>query len=279
MYRRIVTLGDIKRFGTIAVVCIVGVGAGCIRNPEPGDPPKPDILQIIEKHDATRTPGGASLWDKLSKEEPPPQEQFQYLMAAQILLTEARFKEALGYLTEAIRARYSSKDPHMVMGELYYRVFLFDAFDRGNCDVVMTPTEGISIGDLRGYLGMEVHELTSDSSPEVYVQALAKVGLSATDNLQIMLYVLSFKTDQIAGPPEQTRKMMDEMIAKVGKPIQIPIPSCRVDEPSKAILKMAKDQMDIAKMGDEMPQPPGLETMSQADFDSLYQRTFRLLVN
>jgi hypothetical protein len=239
---------------------------------------KPDILQIIEKHDATRKPTNVSLWNELQKKGVEPQEQFQFVMAAQILLTEGRFKEAKGYLTEAIRARYSTKDPHIVMGELYYRVYLFDAFDRGNCTVVMTPPDNVSAGDLRGYLGLEIHELTSDSSPAAYVRALTEAGSSATDNLQTTLYVLSFKTEQIAGPPEETRKLMGEMIAKLGKPSRLPVPSCRIDQRSKAILTTANDEFSIAKKGDKMMQPnEEVKVMSDEEFDSLYQRMFHLI--
>lgn len=233
----------------------------------------PDIVPLIRKYDGDRPAKEKSLLETLIKKGGPPKDQHQLVLAAQVLIGEGRFLEAYQNIMEAIRLRFSSKDPHFVLGELYYKLFLFDAFNRGKCVVNLRLAAEMSASEMRGYLSDEIHEMIG--SQALYVDALSRLGIDDREKMRVRGFALSYVTDEVSLPKEE----VDKLLAKLGRAERIPVPFCSIDGSSKAILVMAKKEFDTAKMGDETPKPAGLVFISQEKVESYYQRIVQLLAN
>ena len=250
---------------------LVGL-AGCDKRQE-----APGLAGVIQRYNKERLPGNkvGNLVEENLKRGEMLSSPFHYSLAGQILMVEGDFDAAIKALNVAVSIDPKIDAPHFLLAEVYYRLALFDMFDRGLCSIDLLPSEKIPEAALHhGHLRTEIQELLGDGRPKSYIRVLASKGLDERARLSVQMYLLMLTKDQIIPAGQEG---LEAILQDLGIPKALPVPTYKPDDRAKEILTMAQKEMEIAQQGTHMDVPPGLRVINREEMVALAARLRGLL--
>jgi tetratricopeptide (TPR) repeat protein len=243
---------------------------------------KPDralgVAEVFHKYQTERVPGQkvGNVAEEHLKRGEMLSSVFHYALAGQILMVEGDLDAATKALNKAVAINPKIDGPHFLLAEVYYRLALFDMFDRGLCNVELLPLEKIPTAALHhGHLRIEIQELLAGGRPKSYTEALTSKGLDERARLSATMYLIMLAKNRLI---PAAREAMEEIVQDLGLPKVLPVPTYKPDDRTKKILMIAQKEMEMAQQGAEMDTPPGIGVIEKDKMEALAARIRVLLM-
>jgi hypothetical protein len=203
---------------------------------------------------------------------------FHYVAAGVLLMTDGDFDSAVNVFKKAVEINRSVNMPHFLLAIIYYKLALFDMFDRGLCKVDLVPVDSIPVADMeKGALGLEIKELLAPGRPVSYSQVLSSKGFSGKDNLLAMASAMLSGLNRENRFFPQFQNDLKEVMKDLGPIGVLPLPQYKPDMHTKKILELAAKELDIGAKGIPLTVPPGVTIIQDRIIDISSKRIHELL--
>lgn len=208
------------------------------------------INEVLKRYNRSRNITKDAAYDNLinnwSKEAARTSSALLYVVVGSSYTNKGDFQSAIKTLKIAAEIDSKIDTPHICLAWVYYKLSLFDMFDRERCQIDLIPVESVSESDLRnGSIGIEIRELLSSGRPHSYETVLVTKGFSPEKCFSLHAFMMqrTFHRDRLWVDKQNT---FSHIIESFGLPDVVPVPNYKPDSTAKEILRIAKKELENA---------------------------------